>query len=122
MQQRLAGLVDGLAATEVEFGQWSTVVDHPETYLEPSASAFVALGVGRAIRSGFLDATGDELAARAWRAASDRVAPNGTLPAVSDATPVGATVEHYGSRPRGVFPWGQGPLLLAAIERPTVAQ
>jgi rhamnogalacturonyl hydrolase YesR len=121
MQQRLAGLIDGLAATEVKPGQWSTVVDHPETYLEPSVSAFVALGIGRAIRNGFLEA-GDELAARAWRAVSDLVASNGTLPAVSDATPVGSTVEHYGSRPRGVFPWGQGPMLLAAIERITVAE
>lgn len=120
-RQRLAALVNGLAATEASLGQWSTVVDHPETYLEPSVSAFVALGVNRAIRSGLLDPASDELAARAWRAVADLVAPDGTLPAVSDATPVGATVEHYGSRPRGVFPWGQGPMLLAALERAAVA-
>lgn len=116
-RQRLAGLVDGLAATEVESGQWSTIVDRPETYLEPSVSAFVSLGLNRAIRSGLIDPGREELAARAWRTTESSVAPDGTLPAVSDATPVGSTVEHYATRRRGVFPWGQGPVLLAAIER-----
>jgi unsaturated rhamnogalacturonyl hydrolase len=115
--QRLTGLVDGLAATEAEAGDWSTVVDHLETYREPSVSAFVALSVHRAAASSLVDAGRRELADRAWRAVVSQVAPDGTLPGVSDATPVGATAEHYGTRPRGVFPWGQGPVLLAAIER-----
>jgi hypothetical protein len=39
------------------------------------------------------------------------VGADGALALVSDATPVG---EHHGyaTRPFGVFPWGQGPLLL----------
>jgi unsaturated rhamnogalacturonyl hydrolase len=115
--QRLNDLVDGLAATEADSGQWSTVVDHPETYQEPSVSAFVALGVHRAVAAGLVDTAHQELADRARQAVIGQVSPDGTLPGVSDATPVGATAEHYGSRPRGIFPWGQGPLLLAAIER-----
>jgi rhamnogalacturonyl hydrolase YesR len=122
IQQRLTRLIDGLAATEAESGQWSTVVDHKETYREPSVSAFVALGVGRAVDAGLAELDRQALADRAWDAVATQLAGDGTLPGVSDATPVGATAAHYGSRPRGVFPWGQGPALLAAIERASPAR
>lgn len=116
-QQRLTALIDGLAATEAEPGQWATVVDHPETYREPSVSAFVALAVNRAVQRGLAGPSHQPLADRAWDVVVSRISPDGILLGVSDATPVGAAVEHYGARPRGVFPWGQGPTLLAAIER-----
>ena len=41
----------------------------------------------------------------------ERVADNGALQLVSDATPVGE-LQVYASRPLGIFPWGQGPLLM----------
>ncbi|MGH2533150.1 MAG: glycoside hydrolase family 88 protein [Thermomicrobiales bacterium] len=115
--QRLIALVAGMAATEAAPGAWHTVVDHPETYLEPSVSAFVALGVGRAVRHGLAAAEYAALADRAWAATAAGFSADGALLDVSDATPVGADAAHYGARPRGVFPWGQGPALLAAIER-----
>ena len=36
---------------------------------------------------------------------------DGALSLVSDATPIGS-LKMYATRPMGVFPWGQGPLLL----------
>jgi hypothetical protein len=45
----------------------------------------------------------------------EQIAPDGTLQLVSDATPVGA-LSTYATRPFGVFPWGQGPLLLALCQ------
>ena len=48
---------------------------------------------------------------RARAAVLDRVSPDGELELVSDATPIGE-LQMYASRPFGVFPWGQGPLLL----------
>jgi unsaturated rhamnogalacturonyl hydrolase len=39
------------------------------------------------------------------------VSPDGALQLVSDATPIGE-LQMYASRPFGIFPWGQGPLLL----------
>ena len=117
VRQRLEALVAALAATEREAGVWSTVIDHPETYRESSVSAFVALGVGRAVRYGLVPATFQPLADRAWSAVVAKLTPDGELRDVSDATPVGETVAHYDSRDRGIFPWGQGAALLAAIEQ-----
>jgi unsaturated rhamnogalacturonyl hydrolase len=113
--QRLAALVGGLAATEAAPGVWHTVVDAPATYREPSVGAFVALGVGRALRHGLVAREYAPLVRRAWEATAAGITPDGALAGVSDATPVGAAAAHYGGRGRGVFPWGQGPALLAAL-------
>jgi hypothetical protein len=49
---------------------------------------------------------------RAARAAALRLFKDGgALDLVSDATPIGE-LRMYASRPFGVFPWGQGPLML----------
>jgi unsaturated rhamnogalacturonyl hydrolase len=114
---RLEVLVEALAATETDPGAWHTVVDAPDTFVESSVGAFVALGVGRGIRYGLLAASWSALADRAWTATRGRISPDGFLEGVSDATPVGADAAHYGARARGSFPWGQGPALLAAVER-----
>lgn len=116
IHQRLHALVSGLAATEATAGSWHTVVDHPETYIEASASAFVALGVGRAARHALVDPAFRGLARRAWLATRTRLSDVGELAGVSDATPVGTSVEHYARRATGIFPWGQGPAMLAAQE------
>jgi unsaturated rhamnogalacturonyl hydrolase len=102
---------------EVESGAWRTVVDSTATAIESSVGAFVALGVPRAIRHGLLDPEWSPMADRAWHATRNLVSPDGLLLGVSDATPVGEDVAHYDARPRGSFPWGQGPALLAAVDR-----
>lgn len=117
IRQRLNALVSALAATEIESGIWATVVDHPATFHETSTSAFVSLGVGRAIRHGLVAAVHLPMVDRAWANVRANVTPAGALLNVSGATPVGATVEQYDAQARGVYPWGQGPALLAAIER-----
>jgi rhamnogalacturonyl hydrolase YesR len=117
IRDRVRAQVGGLAATELELhGRWHTVVDCAETYLEPSVSAFVALGVGRALRAGLVGSEYRALAARALAATRSGLDARGALSGVSDATPVGRDATHYGGRPRGVFPWGQGPALLALLE------
>jgi rhamnogalacturonyl hydrolase YesR len=114
--ERLRAHVAALASTEDGAGRWHTVVDAPETYLEPSVSAFVALGVGRAVRAGLVDPDYRELAGRALAATRAAIDASGAVLGVSDATPVGEVVQHYATRGRGVFPWGQGPALLALLE------
>ncbi len=113
---RLQALVAGLARTEAGSGEWSTVVDVPATSIEASVPAFVALGVGRGLDSGLVDRQYRELFDHAWRTTRASIGDDGMLRGVSDATPVGADASHYDSRRTGVFPWGQGPALLAAIE------
>ncbi len=117
IRQRLGALIAGMTGNEQASGMWHTVVDHPETYHEPSVGAFVALGVGRAVRCRLVDASSAALAARALRATIATVTPDGSLQGVSDATPVGADTAHYDARGRGVFPWGQGSALLSMIEQ-----
>jgi unsaturated rhamnogalacturonyl hydrolase len=61
---------------------------------------------------------------RARAAVLDHVSEDGALALVSDATPIGE-LRMYVTRPFGIFPWGQGPLLLmlaGAPEAPSVAR
>ena len=116
MRERLGAQVAGLARNEHQSGRWSTVVDRHETYLESSVSAFVALGVNRAIRWGLIPESYAELVQRAQQAMLEQISPDGELVGVSDATPVGSDAAFYNARPLGAHPWGQGPALLAAIE------
>ncbi|HEY8454780.1 MAG TPA: glycoside hydrolase family 88 protein [Actinopolymorphaceae bacterium] len=110
---RLRQLVDALAEHEMD-GRWRTVVDDPEAPLENSVSAFVAFGVRRAVAHGLVDQRHAAMAERAFAAAVQETVDGRLL--VSDATPVGDAVS-YRHRGLGAFPWGQGPLLLAMLER-----
>jgi rhamnogalacturonyl hydrolase YesR len=74
------------------------------------------LGVGRAVRAGLIGAEYVSMAARALNATRAMIDGSGALAGVSDATPVGMDAAHYAARGRGVFPWGQGPALLALLE------
>jgi unsaturated rhamnogalacturonyl hydrolase len=114
--QRLKALALGLASTETEEGTWHTVVDCPETCTESSVSAFLALGLYRALRRNLIEPEYYSLAERAWQSTISAISDTGELQGVSDATPVGPDAAHYDRRRTGVFPWGQGPALLAALE------
>lgn len=116
LQQRTAALVDALAAAQDETGLWHTVIDDPGTYLESTLAAMTAYALHEAFAHSLLDGARYEATERRARAAMhSQIAENGALQLVSDATPVG---EHstYASRPFGVFPWGQGPLLLSLCQ------
>ncbi len=97
-------------------GLWRTVVDTSNTYLESTLAAMVACALHEAFAHRALDAADfGEMEARARRAMHAQVADDGALRLVSDATPVGEQ-STYATRPFGVFPWGQGPLLLALCQ------
>jgi unsaturated rhamnogalacturonyl hydrolase len=116
LHQRLVRLVDALALVQTPSGLWHTVVDDPATYLESTLAAMTAYALREAFDFGLLDAQryGDvERKARA--AMHEAMGADGTLKLVSDATPVGALAT-YATRPFGIFPWGQGPLLLALCQ------
>lgn len=113
LKDRLVRLMTALQRHEHE-GTWKAVVDRADAAVEPSTSAYVALAVGRAVTAGTVDPEWSDLAERANTAALTMTI-DGVLP-VSDATPVGR-VEDYLVRPLGRHPWGQGPLLAAALDR-----
>lgn len=117
LDARLERLVDALSRYEEE-GAWRTVVDDPDSPQENSVSALVASGLLLASKTrGDQDPWMPAAMAMARRALSFTVsALDGAagLP-VSAATPVGDRTV-YIDRQIGVFPWGQGPVLLALIE------
>jgi hypothetical protein len=99
---RLDRLVDALGRHEAD-GAWRTIVDDPRAPVEHSVSALVAA----------CPAVPEPVRRRALAAATAALDGDGGLP-VSAATPVGPP-EIYLDRETGVFPWGQGPLLLALL-------
>jgi unsaturated rhamnogalacturonyl hydrolase len=112
LRQRLDALLDGLAARQHACGLWPTVLDHPETPLESSLAALTVCAIDRGRSAGVLtDERYGPMRDRARAAVFDCVSPAGELALVSDATPIGE-LRMYVTRPFGIFPWGQGPLLM----------
>jgi unsaturated rhamnogalacturonyl hydrolase len=95
-------------------GNWHTVLNHPETYLENSIAAFVFAAFRKAMRFNLLDSTFAQCTARSWEAMVHGIQPNGQIQ-VSEATPEG-DLALYQSLKLGVYPWGQGPVMRAIVE------
>lgn len=115
--QRIDSMLRALSGQQRDDGLWHTVVDDPSTYAETTLAAMVAAGVARLRAAGIQPGPDTDAMARlARRGVLANVAPDGALLKVSDATPV---AEHamYATRPFGVFPWGQGPLLLMECQQ-----
>lgn len=112
LRERLHRLCRGLAAHQDSQGLWHTVITNDETYLESTLAVMTAYAFREAFGHDLLkcDEFG-EVERRAREAALKCVADDGALRLVSDATPVGE-LKMYATRTFGVFPWGQGPLLL----------
>ena len=105
---RLRRLADALIRHEHN-GSWRAIVDDPNAHTEFSLSAMVA-----AADDTFPDdPQWMDVRRRALAAAVAALDARGGLP-VSPPTPVGPARE-YLHRETGVFPWGQGPLLLALL-------
>jgi rhamnogalacturonyl hydrolase YesR len=113
LDRRLGSLLEGLAGTEAQ-GRWRTIVDDAAAPFESSVSAIVASGILLGNGAGRIDDAWLPLARRALEAAIADLDPDGGLP-VSEATPAGPAAG-YLTRGTGVYPWGQGPLLLALLE------
>jgi unsaturated rhamnogalacturonyl hydrolase len=99
-----------LAATlrdlQAESGDWHTVLDHPETYLEPSIAFFVCAAFRKAMRAGLLESSFEACANRSWDACTRAISGAGQI-LVSEATPEGDLASYQALR-LGVYPWGQG--------------
>ena len=116
-RRRARTLAQTLIGLQSDSGAWHTVLDDRTSPLEGSTSALFGFALTRARRMGFIEVgdQADQCIDRAMRDVKDRVGASGAL-LVSSATPVG-TRSTYVDRDLGVFPWGQGPALLAITER-----
>lgn len=107
---RLQALLAALEQHEVG-GRWRTIVDDATSPIENSLSPLVAASVMAGIADGVVQSRWAPMAARALAATLAALDDSGAL-TVSAATPVGGP-SIYRTRAQGVFPWGQGPVLLA---------
>jgi unsaturated rhamnogalacturonyl hydrolase len=112
LRERLLELCHALAAHQQEDGLWHTVIDHKETYLESTLAVMVAVALRMAFENRLLEEEEfGECEKLARSAVFELIDESGALALVSDATPIG-DLKMYATRPMGIFPWGQGPLLL----------
>lgn len=115
----IADLLAALTASQdADSGYWHTVLDDASTPLEHSTAPLFASAALKARRLGLVEPSAreavDAMVTRATRATIAAVQPDGGLQ-VSNATPIGDR-ETYATRALGVYPWGQGPLLLTLLE------
>jgi len=109
---RFKTLASGLARYQRETGFWNVVVPDSSTSVESTLAVMVAYSLRAAFAAGILDETRyGAMERRARAAVMGAINDDGALDLVTEATPVGEW-SMYASRPFGVFPWGQGPLLL----------
>lgn len=117
LADRLATLFSALARSQRPSGLWTTVIDRDESYEETTLAAMCVHAIASAERAGLV-APGayKDMASAALRAVRAHVGSDGALGRVSEATPIGQ-FSTYATRPFGVFPWGQGPLLLLECDQ-----
>jgi len=112
LHDRLLNQCRALRRYQSRRGLWNTVITHPETYLESTLAVMAASALREAIQESYLDeAEFGEMESQAREGARGCINDDGELERVSDATPIGE-LKMYATRPFGVYPWGQGPLLL----------
>ena len=114
---KLRSMASALRDLQAENGEWHTVLNCPETYLEHSIACFVCAAFLKGMRADLLNDTFGECAARSWNALTRSISASGEM-LVSEATPEG-DLALYQSLGLGVFPWGQGPALRAIAEQMT---
>ncbi|MFQ6058406.1 MAG: glycoside hydrolase family 105 protein, partial [Anaerolineae bacterium] len=113
----LARQIQGMVALQDESGRWHTVVDHPEFYLETSATEAMAYAMKMALRQGVIGSEYNWPATRALLAVQAQIASDGTVQGVSAGTGVQPTIEDYNRIPhQDIQLWGQGFYLMLASE------
>ncbi len=98
-------------------GLWHTLLDHPDSYLETSASAAITYGLLKGMRLKLLP---DEFAADAQKAVQgvlNQIDESGTVHGVSYGTPMGDTLDFYKTIPICPTAYGQGLAFLMLTEK-----
>jgi unsaturated rhamnogalacturonyl hydrolase len=108
--------MSGLRACADKDGGWHQVLDHPESWLETSATGMLTYGMARGVNEGWLDASFAEVAVKGWKALQSKVTADGDLLDVCGSTDTG-DLDYYLKRPRlqGDL-HGFGSYLLAGAE------
>jgi unsaturated rhamnogalacturonyl hydrolase len=97
-------------------GFWNTLIDHPDSYLESSATAGFAYGILKAIRKRYIAPRFRPMAEKAIEAVLSAVDENGELQNTSFGTPLGNDLEFYKKIPLTAMPYGQAMAIMALGE------
>jgi unsaturated rhamnogalacturonyl hydrolase len=91
---------------------WHTVLDHPETPFETSATAMILFSLVDADRIGLYHPSDRSMIPATWTALANKVNPDGRVIDVSGGTGPARLVD-YADKTMGTFTWGTGSFLMA---------
>ena len=97
-------------------GSWRTLLDHPDSYIEASATAGFAYGILKAVRKRYIPVEFKEVGDRAIEAILDSVGDTGELMNTSFGTPMGHDLDFYKKIPLTAMPYGQAMAIMALGE------
>lgn len=97
-------------------GMWHTLLDHPDSYLEASATAGFAFGILKAVRKRYIRPQYRDVAEKAIRAVITAVDDHGELQHTSFGTAMGSDLDFYKQIPLTAMPYGQAMAIMALGE------
>ena len=103
-----------LQCQDRETGLWHTLLDHPDSYLETSASAAIAYGLLKGCRLGLLSCQDQAMAA--VQGVTGMIGEDGLVGGVSYGTPMGMDLDFYRHVPIQPTAYGQGLAFLMLTE------
>ncbi|GKZ25906.1 hypothetical protein AbraIFM66951_009943 [Aspergillus brasiliensis] len=107
---------EALMGLQEESGFWHTVLDHPDSYVEASATAGFAYGILKAVRKRYLPKKYRVVGEKGIQAVLGAVDETGELQQTSFGTPMGDTVDFYKTIPLTSMPYGQAMAIMALGE------
>lgn len=120
MRQYLLGClqtqVDTLLKLQAPGGAWHTLLDHPDSYEEISATAGFGYGLLKGARLGIGDKSWRQAGLRALKAVCDNIDQDGTVRNVSYGTRMGRTLQFYKDIPIQPTGYGQALAILCLTE------
>jgi unsaturated rhamnogalacturonyl hydrolase len=114
--ETLDAQVEALQRFQSESGAWHTLLDHPDSYLEASATAGFAYGILKAVRKRYISADYLPVAEKAIAAVLKDVDPKGELLNTSFGTGMGDSLQFYKDIPLTSMPYGQAMAIMALGE------
>ncbi|MEK4045575.1 glycoside hydrolase family 88 protein [Paenibacillus sp. FSL H8-0048] len=116
LYSRYRRLASALRQAQGASGLWHTVLDQPDYYEETSASAGIACGFLKAVKSGLLEAAYLESAKAALAGILPLICEDGEVQGVSGGTPVMPSIAAYNTIERYPALYGQGLVMQLLTE------
>lgn len=107
---------EALERVQAASGEWHTLLDHPDSYLEASATAGFAYGILKAVRKRYISSKYRAVAEKAISSVLKDVDDKGELQNTSFGTGMGDCLQFYKEIPLTAMPYGQAMAIMALGE------